>query len=112
MSKMNAQCPATANGLIVLFVGTVVTLSTLGNVTFGTLVPLTITVMINVLFGPGLAREERRLDDEVHNGNLLNSINLDRAIGGVGKQCSNNNGAEIVECIVSQRNDNRHGSRR
>ena len=104
---MNTRCRGTAEGLITLFVGSLVT-----SRTFGTAVLLTITVIINVVFEPGLKRTERRLKDYVHNVNLLNGVDVECAIGGVGKQRFNSDGAEIIESIAPQRNANRHSSRR
>lgn len=54
--------------------------------------------------------KERRLDEDL-NTYLPNGFDVQCAIGGIGKQLADIDERQIVECIVPQRNDDRHGSR-
>ena len=51
--------------------GSVVTFNTFGHVVLGTLVPLTTTVIINVLLGPGLKQISKKEDSTQNIGKLI-----------------------------------------
>ena len=89
---------------ILLSVGTVVVLRAFGIVMFDTKLPLTITVIIIVLFGPGLNPMKNHGDNRIHEGQadiLPYCIYSKGTIGIVWKESTNIDKSLIIIRIIS-----------